>query len=296
MNHNPDKDLAAFDELFQKVGAYRQSEDLKELFDFIIKFPNIAPFNAFLLHIQKPGSEFVASVSEWKERFNRTIKPGSRPLVILWPFAPVHFVFELEDTEGDDTNLEHFLKPFKTDGKILKKHFYCLRENLPRDGVSYNESDYGTVRAGHIIPSEGNKSQNTRGEIKIFEGNISQYPKGKEVKVLYNLVVNQHHTIEEKFATIAHELGHLYCGHLDSPNEKWWPARMINDVNVKEFEAESVAWLICGRAGIEPPSARYLNAYLCEDGQIPQISLETVIKAAGLIESMMKRPLVLRKK
>ena len=115
------------------------------------------------------------------------------------------------------------------------------------------------------------------------------------MKVLYNLVVNQNHSEEEKFATIAHELGHLYCGHLGSPNEKWWPARMIKDEKVREFEAESVAWLICGRVGIEPPSAKYLNVHLCEGGQIPQISLETVIKASGKIESMMKNSLALRK-
>ena len=70
---------------------------------------------------------------------------------------------------------------------------------------------------------------------------------------------------------------------------------MINDLKVREFEAESVAWLICGRVGIEPHSAKYLNVHLCEGGQIPQISLETVIKASGKIESMMKNSLALRK-
>ena len=280
MNLHPDKGLKALDELFQKVDAYRQSEDLKELFDFIIKFPNIAPFNAFLLHIQKPGSEFVASVSEWKERFNRTIKPGTRPLVILWPFAPVHFVFELNDTDGEDPFPEYLLKPFKTEGKISSRVFQRLLRNLPRDGVSYHEADYGTGRAGHI---------------KISEGNKSQYTRGKEAKVLYNLVVNKNHTIEEKFATIAHELGHLYCGHLGSPNEKWWPDRKIEGVVVEEFEAESVSWLICKRAGIKTPSADYLNYYLCEDRQFPRFSMEDVLKAAGKIESMMHRSLALRK-
>ena len=280
MNLHPDKALKAIDELFQAVDDYRQGKDFKELLLFINRFPKIAPYNAFLLHVQKPGSEFVASVSEWKERFNRTIKPGARPLVILWPFAPVHFVFELGDTDGDDTNLEDFLKPFKTDGKISSRIFQCLLSNLPRDGVSYDESDHGTVRAGSIQESEGNKSQN---------------PKGKEVKVLYNLVVNQNHSDEEKFATIAHELGHLYCGHLGSPNEKWWPNRMNKGVEVEEYEAESISWIVCRRAGIKTPSADYLNYYLSKDGQIPQISLETVLKAAGLIESMMHRSLALRK-
>ena len=43
------------DELFLKVGLYRHSEDLRELFLFIRKFPRLAPYNAFLIHIQKPG-------------------------------------------------------------------------------------------------------------------------------------------------------------------------------------------------------------------------------------------------
>ena len=280
MNIHPDKGLKAIDELFHAVDDYRQGKDFKELLLFIKRFPKIAPYNAFLLHVQKPGSEYVASVSEWKELFNRTIKPGARPLVILWPFAPVRFVFELDDTDGDDPFPEYLLKPFKTEGKISSRVFQRLLRNLPRDGVSYHEADYGTGRAGHI---------------KISEGNKSQYTRGKEAKVLYNLVVNKNHTIEEKFATIAHELGHLYCGHLGSPYEKWWPARMIKDVKVKEFEAETVAWIVCDRPGIKPPSAEYLNGYLDKDGQIPQISLESVLTASGLIKSMLHRSLALRK-
>ncbi len=35
------------DELFLKVGLYRRSEDLRELFLFIRKFPRLAPYNAF---------------------------------------------------------------------------------------------------------------------------------------------------------------------------------------------------------------------------------------------------------
>ena len=31
---------------------------------------------------------------------------------------------------------------------------------------------------------------------------------------------------ESRYATIVHELGHLYCGHLGTPNAKWWPDRL----------------------------------------------------------------------
>jgi hypothetical protein len=55
-----------------------------------------------LLHLQKPGLRFVASKLDWKRRFNRTITEGARPLLILWPFAPVALVYDVDDTEGDD--------------------------------------------------------------------------------------------------------------------------------------------------------------------------------------------------
>jgi len=54
----------------------------------------------------------------------------------------------------------------------------------------------------------------------------------------------------------------------------------------REFEAESVAYLVCRRAGIEPPSDEYLSGYLEQDGEVPMISLDRVLTAAGLIEQM----------
>ena len=89
------------DKLFEEVGTYRSSKDYKELLNFVVRFRKIAPYNAMLLHIQKPGSKYVASASDWWKRFRRKPKPGARPLVILRPFGPVAFVYELEDTEGE---------------------------------------------------------------------------------------------------------------------------------------------------------------------------------------------------
>lgn len=95
------KDIPELDKLFQEIGTYRKSEEFKELLDFIKKFPRLAPFDALLVHIQKPGSVYVASEAQWKQRFGRRVKTGARPLVILQPFGPVAFVFDLSDTEGD---------------------------------------------------------------------------------------------------------------------------------------------------------------------------------------------------
>ena len=39
------------------------------------------------------------------------------------------------------------------------------------------------------------------------------------------LELNDDLSPESRYVTLAHELGHLYCGHLGTPNEKWWPDR-----------------------------------------------------------------------
>jgi hypothetical protein len=44
--------------------------------------------------------------------------------------------------------------------------------------------------------------------------------------------------------------------------------------------------LVCGRAGIDNPSDKYLAGYLEHNEQVPDISLECVMAAAGLIEKM----------
>jgi len=229
-----------------------------------------------LLHIQKPGSQYVASASEWERRFKRKINPEARPLVILRPFGPVSFVFELSDTYGNDPFPEELLNPFKVNGNISEAAYNRLTNNLICDGIQYSEADHGTSSAGFI--QTGNKSR---------EVIINTSTKEIWVQVLYDMVINKSHPLETKFATILHELGHVYCGHLGSPNLKWWDDRRSLKANVREFEAESACWLVCERMGLKNPSAEYLSGYLEDNEHIPEISIDTVLKSVGLIEALM---------
>lgn len=92
------------DQLLEDSRLYHNSTDYKQLLDFVVKLRNFAPFNAMLLHIQKPGISYAASATDWRERFNRYPKRDARPLLILWPFAPVVLVYDLIDTEGEPTS------------------------------------------------------------------------------------------------------------------------------------------------------------------------------------------------
>jgi len=43
---------------------------------------------------------------------------------------------------------------------------------------------------------------------------------------------------EAHYTTPVHELGHLYCGDLGTPNEQRWPDRRGLSEAIREFEAD----------------------------------------------------------
>mgnify|MGYP001164815716 CR=1 FL=1 len=276
-----DNRIPELDKLFEDVGTYRKSAEYRNLLDFIKRFPKMAPYNAMLVHIQKPGSQFVASAHDWKVKYGRRPKVGARPLVILRPFGPVAFVFELNDTEGAPFP-EALLEPFKAEGNITENKLEDFKSSLLYEGVTVVEQDYGTSMAGFVGPIEETFKYKTMNKSELFY-------------VFFSIVVNRNLKPSEKMATLFHELGHVFCGHVYQPKAKWLPQRCFLSKNEKEFEAESVSWLLCERLGIVNPSSKYLSGYLDSNEEIPSISIDLVLKTVGLIESIMSGRKTLRK-
>ena len=102
---------ALIDQLIAATKLYDSSDAIKQLFDFTIRLREFAPFNAMLLHIQKPGLTYAASARDWLRRFGRAPKQGARPLLILRTMGPVDFVFDILDTEGRDVPPNAFAFP-----------------------------------------------------------------------------------------------------------------------------------------------------------------------------------------
>ena len=75
----------------------------------------------------------------------------------------------------------------------------------------------------------------------------------------------------------------------------WWPNRTRLNRAFCEFEAESVSYLVCQRRGIDNPSEEYLAGYVKGNVPMPEISLDCVMAAAGLIEKMGRERLKPRK-
>lgn len=281
----------ALDDLFNSARRYNSSKTFRELVDFVARFRFYSPFNAMLIHIQMSGAKYAAPAHRWMRDYERQIKPGARPLVILQPKGPVMFVFDVADTEplpGAPPLPAKIERLFEVRRGNVGGELKTTIENAKRDGVSVTESKAGSQRAGSIQIASG-------GNHLCFQVRFKPNPEHLNVPRWYALLLNAHLSTEARYATLVHELAHLYCGHLGTPNDKWWPDRRGLAHTAEEFEAESVCYLVWERLGIENPSDEYLAGYLGRNEQIPPISLDCVMKAAGLIERMGRERLGARK-
>ena len=285
----------ALDELFSLTFQYKTSKAYQDLLQFVTRFPSYSPFNAMLAHIQMPGAQFVAPAYRWLRNYRRHIKPGAHPLIILQPMGPVMFVFDVSETEPAEdapplpTEVE---KPFAVRNGRIGKGLELVIDNAKRDGIRITERDQGSQSAGSICCVAENMRESQQFQTGIDRDRNPVYI---AVPVKYDLVINTGLDREARYATIVHELAHLYCGHLGTPNDQWWPDRRGLSRDIVEFEAESVTYMICLRSGIDNPSEQYLSGYVGKHKQVPSISLERVMKTAGLIESMSRQRMKPRK-
>ena len=277
---NTRKTIPELDQLYNDVREYRTSKPFKKLIDFITRFPNIGPYNAMLLYMQRPGSVYVAAAREWQNRFHRQPKVGSCPLLILRPFGPVSYVYDLADTEGEPFP-EYMLISAARHRKKISSVYYerIVKRMVISEGIRYREEAYGSELSGQTLRDDA--------QITVKWGqNILT------VEAPYVVVVNNKiETVEAKFAVLCHELAHIFCGHIYYPKFEWIPQRNLLDIPQQEFEAEAVAYIVCRRWGIDTDSIKYLAImqYLNQLGELPVgISYDTIFKAAGRVESIVE--------
>lgn len=260
------------DQLFSDSKLYTQSKDYQELLDFVVRLRNVAPFNAMLLQVQKPGLSYAASARDWRERFGRSPKVGARPLLILWPFGPVAFVYDVLDTEGEELPAD--MASFSARGTIGGKQIASFSELLSTKGIVWRWMAAGDQRAGWIRFDKRVTAKDKKTD-EVQETN------------LYELCVNKNHLPAVQFATLVHELGHLFLGHLGPDEKLKVPQRASLTNSQKELEAESVAYIVCARNGVASESQTYLARYVEQHTTIDDIDLYRIMDAAGAIERLL---------
>ena len=274
-------------DLFKDVLEYRDSEKFKELLQFCVRLNTLGSYNAMLVKMQCPGAKYVLSRQGWAE-YNRRLVPNARPLMILAPFGPVSFVFDISMTEPmpdkpefNDDYFEYLSNPYEANGELDSKEYETFLSNLKFFGIK-KELVY------HFSNERVAQIQRYDSEPLL---NVVKWKQEIPLRfyLKYLLSINGQSSMETTFVSICHELAHMFCEHIEAPIEKGeplWEKREL-DKDQYEFEAETVAWLITRRHGIkDSKSVEYLADYVDRDGKIPIVDVDKIMSAVDKIEQL----------
>ncbi len=253
-------DRALIEQLIAATRLYGNSEAIQSLLNFTIQLREFAPFNAMLLHIQKPGLTHAATARDWCTRFGRVPKKGARPLLILRAMGPVDFVFDIQDTEGRPVPVDAFA--FPTFGNMTDQRFDEFMSEVKKELINIAPLDAGDGRAGWI---------------RLLARADSRRGKNR-----YQLAYNCNHAAPTRFVTVAHELAHLYLGHLGADRGRRVPDRSRTNHALREVEAEMTACLVARRNGLKPRSESFLTNY---QGAFEDLDLYAITRAANAVET-----------
>jgi hypothetical protein len=184
---------------------------------------------------------------------------------MLWPFGPVALVYDVADTEGKE--LPQDVATFFAHGPIGETEIEAFRQRTNRKNTLWDDLDAGDGKAGSI--------RCTREAANDKESNV------------YRMLVNKNHTPPVRFVTLAHELAHLFLGHLGIDGTLHVPDRRHLGHQQVELEAESVAFIICKRNGVMSKSETYLSNFVTQNSTVGDLDIYQVMRAAGQVETLL---------
>lgn len=273
----------SINEFFSRVLELKDSELIIRYFEFLKKVPDHSPFNNTLVFIQNPDCSYYATAKQWEGRFNRIIKKDARPMVVLFPFGPVDFVYDIKDTEGETITHKKIIYWWRENGgtlneKIIEKTFLNLKKI---------KIDYKQLRARKYFEKiefrTGGYAQLTLQDSKV---SIALHPRYSKASI-------------ESYGVLCHEIAHILLGHLgqivipskkeNKPNKEIVKDRQKIPKHTKEIEAELVAWIVFNGLGIEKNSESYIAGWLTGQKDIEKINMSDVLRVSGKIQEMGKR-------
>ncbi len=270
-NDVPDRETATgIDTLIQSSQDYRGSKTFADMITFMARFREYAPYNNMLVKIQNPSCSFYARERDWRERFDRHLKEDARPMLILAPMHPVMLVYDVDQTDGAPLP-EHLTKFATFEGKFEPEWLERMTKNAGSYRIRVDIKTLSSTNAGFATVARGSGDWKMR--IALHEGLDDP----------------------SRLGVLCHELAHILLGHLGTDRDLWWPCRSNLTHQTVEIEAESVAYIVMSRLGLDGSSAAYVSAHL-KGGSLPDsVSLDLIAKVAGAVEKMARESVPAKK-
>lgn len=277
--------------LEQGIKELFESEKYKEYLRTMSKFYNYSFRNTVLIAMQRPDATYVAGYNAWKNNFNRHVKAEEHGIKIL---APAPYKVQQEQTKLDPVTQKPVLD---ADGKPVKEVVETTHpafKVVTVFDVSQTEGkELPEITVNELTGSVANyaaffEALKQEAPVPISFENIPNGAKGFYSHVEARIAIQEGMSEVQTVKTAIHEIAHAKL-HAVGPDDKVAPEEKKNR-RTKEVEAESVAYTVCQRFGIE--TSDYSFGYVAgwsSDKDVKELkgSLETIKRtAAEMIESI----------
>ena len=279
------------DKLEQGIKEIFESERFKEYLRTMSKFYNYSFNNTLLIAMQKPEATYVAGYTSWLRNFDRQVMKGEKGIKIL---APAPYKAQEEREKVDPVTQKPVIG---ADGKAVTETVEVLRPAFKVVSV-FDVSQTDGKELPDIIVDE------LKGTVENYEAFFDALRQESPVPISFEDIpggakgffspVESRIAIQEGMSeiqtvkTAIHEIAHAKL-HAVNPDEKTAPEDK-KDRHTKEVEAESVAYTVCQRYGIE--TSDYSFGYIAgwssgKETKELKSSLDTIRKtAAEMIEGI----------
>lgn len=293
---------AEMDEMIERIDegvkAVFQSEKYKEYLKFASKFTDYSARNTLLINLQRPDATLVAAYGKWKQ-LGRQVERGQTGIEILAPVAyKTNQVLETERPAVDEfgnqlynpdgtEKMETVANPVT--GLAFKKVYVfdvsqTSGKELP-EPVTELTGDIDSARKEAVFAAL-KKVTGIDIEFKDIKGGAKGYYSATNNEIVIKSGMSDAQTLKTAFHEAAHNLLHD-------------PAKDIvtnkSPRNEKEVQAESVAFMVAERFGID--TSEYSFPYIASwsDGkQLEQLksALQEIQEAAKKISSEIESELL----
>lgn len=255
---NKKDELSELNKFFYKA-IQDNASSFSNILNKISTIRNQSFYNSWLLLQQNPDITNIFTKEEW-EKYGHKIKDSAKPYIILKPFGPVDFVYDVKDTEREIL----FDAEFTYKGFIENETLNNLIKSIKRNNIYLNFEQMDINDKGFAFLDENND---------------------------YSIILNLLNTDEESFLVLSHELSHILLGHFGGIYDKSMIKNKKNlPEDIKEIEAHAVSLLIALRFNISSNYETILNKYLNNSSKsLKRINLDDIFTVANKIQKMSEK-------
>ena len=284
-NRNAQQVREITDKLEQGIKELFDSERYKEYLRTMSKFYNYSFNNTLLIAMQKPDATLIAGYTAWQRNFDRHVMKGEKGIKIL---APAPYKVQEEREKLDPATQKPVLD---ADGKPVTETVEVLRPAFKVVSVfdvsQTDGKELPDIAVDELTGSVENyaaffEALKQESPVPISFEDIPGGAKGYFSLTENRIAIQEGMSEIQTVKTAIHEIAHAKL-HAIKPDEKVAPEER-KDSRTKEVEAESVAYTVCQRYGIE--TSDYSFGYIAgwsSDKETKELksSLETIRKTAA---------------